>query len=165
MNDEHKFKLQAHLDGELSKGESREVANLLNTSADAKAFFTELQFVKNALHGNEPEIKLPESREFYWSKIQKQIERQSQKPASAPLFSWWKPIYARFAGGFAAMCALLLVTFISFNGNQPVAYYPAEIEGNGEDMGSITYHSDTERMTVVYLFDREQGEMVDSKSN
>ena len=72
----------------------------------------------------------------------------------------------RFAGGFAAGCALLMVTFIAFQ-NDNVAKFasvPGEIEGNGE-MGAITYHSNADRMTVVYLFDREPSEMVDSESN
>ena len=115
MNDETKIKLQAYLDGELSGRDAREVSELLNTESEAKAFFAELQFVKTALHGNELELKLPETREFYWSKIQRGIERGAKEPAQTAGFSWWKPVYARFAGGLAAACALMMISFIAFN--------------------------------------------------
>jgi hypothetical protein len=168
MNDETKIKLQAHLDGELSGRETRQISELLESDAEAKSFFKELQFVKTAMHGNELEIKLPETREFYWCKIQREIERSEKQaqPAEAPnfpIFAWWKPAYVRIAGGVAAVCALMMISFMAFNGGTP-AYVPGEIEGNGE-MGAITYHSNADGMTVVYLVDREQGEMVDSEPN
>ena len=164
MNDETKIKLQAFLDGELSEREARQISELLESDAEAKSFFSELQFVKTAMHGNELEIKLPETHEFYWSKIQRDIERGEQpEPVRTPVFAWWKLAYVRFAGGLAAACALLMISFMAFNGGTP-AYVPGEIEGNGE-MGAITYHSNADGMTVVYLVDREQGEMVDSESN
>jgi hypothetical protein len=170
MNDETKIKLQAFLDGELSGREACQIAELLESDAEAKSFSAELQFVKTAMRGKELEIKLPETREFYWSKIQREIERgekqESARPASFPIFAWWKPAYVRIAGGVAALCALLMVSFIAFNdGNSAkYAYVPSEIEGNGE-MGAITYRSNADQMTVVYLFDREVGEVVDSETN
>ena len=167
MNDETKIKLQAYLDGELSGREATEISDFLNRDAEAKSFFAELQFVKTAMRGNELEIKLPESREFYWSKIQREIERDAKmQPSRVSAFAWWKPTYVRFAGGMAAACALLMISFIAFNNGSPakVASVPGEIEGNGE-MGAITYHSNADRMTVVYLFDREPGEVVDSETN
>lgn len=167
MNDETKIKLQAYLDGELSGRDAHEVSELLSKDTEAQSLLAELKFIKSALHGNELEFKLPETREFYWSKIQRGIERgEKEIPAEVPAFAWWKPAYVRFAGGLAAVCALLMVSFIAFNGGSPAKYasVPGEIEGNGE-MGALTYRSDADQMTVVYLFDREPGEMVDSDSN
>ena len=164
MNDETKIKLQAYLDGELSDRETREVSALLNTDAEAKVFLAELQFVKTAMTGSELEIKLPESREFYWSKIQREIERSEKGETTASGFAWWKPAYVRLAAGFAALCALLMISFIAFNGGS-AKIMTGEVEGKGDDMGAITYHSDSDQMTVVYLFDREQDKMVDSNTN
>jgi hypothetical protein len=162
MNDETKIKLQAYLDGELSGRDAMEVSSLLEKDAEAKSFLTELQFVKNAMRGNEFEVKLPESREFYWSKIQREIERSEKASQSKPAFAWWKLAYVRFAAGFATLCALLMVSFIAFNNGSPAKFAMGEVEGNGEEMGVITYHSDADRTTVVYLFDREQDKVVDS---
>ena len=164
MNDETKIKLQAFLDGELSGRDAAEISGLLDKDAEAKAFFAELQFVKTALHGNEPEMKLPESREFFWGKVQREIERGEKSAQSKPGLSWWKPAYVRFAAGFAALCALLMISFIAFENGNATKLVP-EVVGNGEEMGVITYHSDAERMTVVYLFDREQDKVVDSDTN
>lgn len=165
MNDETKIKVQAYLDGELSGRDATEVSELLNQDAGAKAFFAELQFVKTALRGNELEIKMPESREFFWSKIRRDIERNEKAAETKSVFSWWKPVYVRFATGFAMLCALLMVSFIAFNNGTPAKFTTGEVEGNGEEMGVITYHSDADRMTVVYLFDREQDKVVDSDTD
>jgi anti-sigma factor RsiW len=164
MNDETKIKLQAFLDGELSGQDAAEISGLLDKDAEAKSFFAELQFVKAALRDNEPEIKLSESREFYWGKIQREIERAEKSAQVKPGLAWWKPAYVRFAAGFAALCAVLMISFIAFDSGSSAKLVP-EVEGNGEEMGVITYHSDAERMTVVYLFDREQDKVVDSDTN
>jgi anti-sigma factor RsiW len=153
MNDETKIKIQAYLDGELSGRERTEISNLVSSNREAQSLLTELQFTKAALKGNELELKVPETREFYWSKIQREIGREAAQPAKTARFSWWKPVYFRFAGGLAAAFALMVMSFVAFNNGNPV--YPIEVEGNGDDMGAITYHSESEQMTVVYLFDRE----------
>ncbi|MEO5802657.1 MAG: hypothetical protein ABIR24_03940 [Verrucomicrobiota bacterium] len=165
MNDETKIKLQAYLDGELSRRDARGISELLTTDNEAQSLLGELQMVKSALHGNELELKLPETREFFWSKIQREIERSvKEEPTRVPAFAWWKPAYVRYVGGMAAACALLMISFIAFNNEGPRKFVPGEIEGNGE-MGSITYHSNADGMTVVYLFDREPGKVVDSEPN
>ncbi len=156
MNEEIKFKLQAHLDGELSDREGRELSELLSQNRGAQMLLAELNFTKTALCGNEVELKLPETREFYWGKIQREIERSgAMEPQISSAFQWWKP---RWVAGIASACALLMVSFIAF---RDTANY-GELEGANGDMGAITYHSDSERMTVVYLFDREAQEVVDS---
>jgi anti-sigma factor RsiW len=161
MNEEIKLKLQARLDGELSEREAREISAQINNEGEARALFAELQFTKTALHGNELELKLPESREFYWSKIQREIERGEKIAPVRQLDAWWKPIYMRWIGGVAAACALLMISFVAFNaGNE--SYATDEVEGTSDEMGAISYHSDKEGMTVVYLFDREGEQMVDS---
>ena len=158
MNEETQFKLQSHLDGELSSGEARDVSALLKEDVQAKALFAELQFTKTFLRGNELELKLPETREFFWNKIQGEIDRDT---SPREVVKWWKLAYVRFAGISAAGCALLMISFVAFNG-QNGSYLTDEVEGTGEEMGSITYHSDKEGMTVVYLFDREAEKVIDS---
>ena len=96
-----------------------------------------------------------------------EIERGAKEtPARASAVAWWKPAYVRFAGGLAAVFALLMISIIAFNHNSSgkYAYVPSEIEGNGE-MGAITYRSNVDQLTVVYLFDREQDAVVDSEAN
>ena len=162
MNEETQLKLQAYLDGELSEGEAREVSLQLKEDARASALFNELQLTKSILRENEPELELPETREFYWSKIQREVERTPREAAPRPAVQWWKPAYSRFAGAFAAGCALLMISFIAFNA-QHRSGAMEEVEGTTDEMGSITFQSDKDGMTVVYLFDREPVSMIDSE--
>src|SRR5688572_6098577 len=81
MTEDQQLKLQAFLDGELSEKEAREMASWLARDAEATALAGELRNTRKALKDSEPNIRVPESREFYWSKIQREIERE---PAPAP---------------------------------------------------------------------------------
>ncbi|MEO6035298.1 MAG: hypothetical protein ABIQ35_08595 [Verrucomicrobiota bacterium] len=162
MNQDTELNLQAYLDEELSEGEARKISVQLKNDAQANALIEELRFIKVGLRENELELKLPESREFYWSKIQREINRDVKVASPRATLRWWKPGYVRFAGVFAGACALLMLSFFAFDG-QNDSRAMDEVEGTGEDMGSITYHSDKENMTVVYLFDRDPERMIDSK--
>ena len=84
------LKLQAFLDGELPEGEASEVANWVARDREAAALLEELRNTRDALAGFEAGIQLPESREFFWSKIEREIQRletPAPKPAPAPLFA------------------------------------------------------------------------------
>jgi anti-sigma factor RsiW len=89
MKVELQLKLQAYLDGELPPGEAREVADWLARDADARALLGELQNTVGAVAGYESEIKLPEAREFYWSKIQREIRRLESSPTNPTSTSWF----------------------------------------------------------------------------
>ena len=94
INHETELKLQAYLDGELPAGEAKAIADLLGRDAGAKALYQELRIAKSFLVENELERALPESREFYWSKIQRQIERVESTQADGltePAASRWWP--------------------------------------------------------------------------
>src|SRR5262245_49184294 len=96
MNEDQLLQLQAWMDGELPAEEARRVEALLRTSPEAEALASELRMTKGFLAGNEPEAKVPETRDFYWSKIRREIERTeaaesaaaSPAPAPAWLLSW-----------------------------------------------------------------------------
>src|SRR5262249_51861206 len=75
MDYQEQLKLQAYLDGELSEAESRELASRLASDQEAAALLTELRQTREAVAGFESGIRLPETREFYWSKVKREIER------------------------------------------------------------------------------------------
>jgi anti-sigma factor RsiW len=87
MTQETQFKLQAYLDGELSITERAEVETLLRQDEFARNLLTELSQTARVLGACAPEIKVPEAREFYWSKIQREIDL-GPTPASAPAVSF-----------------------------------------------------------------------------
>lgn len=79
MNQETKLRVQAYFDREVNERESQEIAALVEQDAEARAVCAELQEIRAILKNNEPEHKVPESREFYWSKIERAIQ-----PRTAP---------------------------------------------------------------------------------
>ncbi len=144
MNEEFQLKLQAYLDGELTAVEAREVDNVVAKDADARALLQEMRQTSAALAAFEVEIKLPESREFYWSKIQRTIERTEQPVAVRPVgIPWWRKLLIP-AGGFAALLIAVLFTF------RPAPTSP-QIETYLVDSGAMTYRDQAEKMTVVWL--------------
>ena len=96
------LKLQAFLDGELPEAEASEVANWLARDREAAALLEELRNTRSALAGFEAEVRLPESREFFWSKIEREIQRletPAPKPAPVPLLGPVPPVAgSRFRG-------------------------------------------------------------------
>jgi anti-sigma factor RsiW len=111
MKEETQFKLQAYLDGELSPAERNEIEALLRQDADARALLAELRQTTAAFSGYEAGIKLPESREFYWSKIQREIRRSPE--ATTRERPVWVTLLRRMlipAGSFAVVAVAVLLS-------------------------------------------------------
>lgn len=149
MNEDFQLKLQAYVDGELSEREAREVESALAGDAAARALVAELRNTNSALAVFDAEIKLPESREFHWSKIKRQIERE-QTPAPVPAKSipWWQRFLIP-AGGIAA---LVIAVLIGLKQNKPLIKGPFNtVETHLSDSGAMTYRDQSEGLTVVWL--------------
>jgi anti-sigma factor RsiW len=147
------LKLQALLDGELSASEAAEVNALLVRDAEAKALFDELSHTKTALQGHETKPSLPESREFFWSKIQREIERENRAPVVAPKLPWFAWVQNHFlpVSGVAVLFCVLGLLALNSGGDKSQF---AELEMASDDMGSYTYRDQNEGVTMVWLYDR-----------
>lgn len=160
MNLEQQLKLQAWVDGELPEAEARQMAAFVQEQSEAQALVGELRITKGFLVGNEPEAKLAESGDFYWSKIQRQIEREEKAAAKVPGISWtfaWRRLLAPLSG--VALIAFLSVLSLNVFHSQSVddgANLLVEVENLSEDIGSISYRSQSENMFVVYLYKKDQ---------
>jgi anti-sigma factor RsiW len=149
------LKLQAYVDGELPSGDVRQAAELLEKDPEAKLLFEELKASKSLLAGNELELQVPESREFYWSKIAREIARQESRPAreSAGVRAWW----LRLVAPAGAVAVLALVVSIALKSTSlPVRSWVAlsdehEIDTPLEETSSITFRSEAAGMTVVWV--------------
>jgi anti-sigma factor RsiW len=149
MNYDSQLKVQAYLDGELPEVEAREIANLLARDREAVALMGELRNTRQALVGSEIGITLPESREFFWSKIEREILRQErqqdapirQRPAS--FLTAWR----RFLIPAGALSALALAAFISLNNHSSVSTVETAIA----DPGAFTYHDFSTGTTLVWF--------------
>jgi anti-sigma factor RsiW len=158
MNYEAQLKLQAYLDGELPAAEAAEVQDWVARDADARSLLAELKNTAAALEGQETVVALPESREFYWSKIQREIERpEAEAPATVrPVtgiswVSWLRRQFAPVAG--VASLAIVLGLLLTRPSAGP-ASDSSVIELASDDMGSHTFRDQDQHITVVWLDDR-----------
>jgi len=150
MNEELQIKLQALLDGELPEAEAAAMINLIARDAEAAALHAELKNTRQALAKFERPLNVPEAREFYWSKIEREIERAEPRAEPAPrrhaLFSFWRRAFA-VAGGFAALAAALFI--VTTPGKHPIG--GAEMEVAMADVTSFTYRNYESGATLVWL--------------
>jgi negative regulator of sigma E activity len=158
MKHELELKLQALLDGELTGRETEEIAALLERDAEASALLGELRNTRTALRGNELEIKLPESREFYWSKIEREITRLEQAPATAPASAWWAALRRRYVatlGTVGVSAALMLTAVVHF---RELSSDTFDVENLLGETTALTFRSEANKMSLVWIYDNEQPE-------
>jgi negative regulator of sigma E activity len=170
MKKDQLLQLQAWVDGELPDAEARSLAESVRDNSEAQALVQELRLTKSFLIGNEPEACLPaaESREFYWNKIQRAIEREgavvrTESEAITAIqqkFSWlmaWRRLLAPASA--LALVALLSVLSLNLYHQPPPddsLQQLVEVENLSEHVGSISYKSQSENMFVVYLYNKDQ---------
>src|SRR3954454_4948454 len=160
MKYEQQLKLQAFLDGELEESESREVANWLARDQEAASLLAELRHTRQALVGFETGVQLPETREFFWSKIEREIGRSEQpepvreKPS---LLALWRRLLVP-AGALAvlAIAAMLAMPQLGGFGSAPGA------EAASEYNGGFTYRDDSAQPTLVWLAYPAENEIAQS---
>jgi len=145
MKEDLQLKLQAYLDGELPATECPEVEALLAQDANARALLAELRNTSSALKGYEADLKLSESRDFYWSKIRRAISQPvtGEPVGRLSLGAWLRRILVP-AGAFAAITIAVLLAL-----PQP--------KGSGAsftdvtDSVAFTYHNYDTGATLVWL--------------
>lgn len=160
------LKLQAWVDGELPESESACMAECIRTDKEAAALAAELKMTRGFLAGNEPEAKLSDSREFYWSKIERAIElADAGAPEHNPLP--WLAVLRRYlapASGFALVAFLTLFSIGVLNHNPnartsgvDTQFRPlVEEQTLSEHVDTISYRPKSENMFVVYIVNKDE---------
>ena len=150
MKHEVELKLQAWMDNQLSASEADEIARLVETDAHARALLTELKNTRSALAGFEDSVKVPESREFYWSKISRAIDRETPQAAPAAREISWGTYFRRLwiPAGLAA-AILLLGTFLF--PSTPAAAQPYELSEQSGDSDVFTYSDEASGTTLIWF--------------
>ena len=160
MNEDQQTRLQAFFDGELPEAEAREVANWIANDPDATALHKELKHTRQALSGFEAGIAVPESREFYWSKIEREIDRleNAHTPQPEKTTPGWllRVLFPASAFAIVAITAVLAAKSFGLLGTQTPST-TAEMEMTFADPGAFTYRDDQQGMTVVWLSYGENG--------
>jgi anti-sigma factor RsiW len=151
MDYDAQLKLQAFLDGELPKAKASEVANWVARDREAAALLEELRTTRKALTGFEAGIQLPESREFFWSKVEREIQRlemPAPKPAPVPFFALWRRFLVPASAVALVFIAGVLLTRPTGPAGRTAA---AEIETALADSGAFTYRDYSAGTTLVWL--------------
>src|SRR5713101_5839664 len=141
MNQESELRLQSYLDGELSPCQARRVAEWLSRDPEAQALLGELKMTRTALAGNEPDLHLPEGREFYWSKIRREIERAEEAEVGLLRRAWfsWRKYLVPVAGtALVAILAISTARFGDLPGPDESARHLAEVENLSEHTGAYS---------------------------
>ena len=143
------LKVQAWLDGEMPDREARRIGEWIARDTEASALAAELGCIRQAMFRNEPAGVVGESRDFYWSKIQRQIQREdgARRTDRLPWSARWRRYMGPLAGAAALGCVLLLAVW---QGASPSF---DEISSTGEGMEAVTFHDQSAQMTVVWLQD------------
>ena len=147
MKHEDKLRIQAWMDGELAPKEAARIATLIEQNPEALALSEELRVVENALHLGEKPAILDDSRDFYWSQIERQIDAEEPlpEPYAAPVFAsgnllrWMVPV------GSLGAIVLLMINFGAMNpkvqpsapGIAPEAPAPAASTGLTESASGL----------------------------
>jgi anti-sigma factor RsiW len=151
MEQDVRLKLQACLDGELSDREAAEVRALAGRDPEAAALMRELEMTSAALHGQEEGIRVPDSREFYWSKIQRAIESQEAIEARAATPSGI-PLWRRLLIPLGA-CATVAIVAVALLWNGPGKSNTAKSRPEQPAGETSTYSivSDEGNVTVIWV--------------
>ncbi|HWI60177.1 MAG TPA: hypothetical protein VNZ22_23330, partial [Bacillota bacterium] len=148
------------LDGELPSAEARAMAERLARDSAAAALLTELRQTRQAVAEFEKTISLPESREFFWAKIQRDIQRQDARAGTSSASSR-VPFRVRLrrllmpATGLALLAIAALVATQGLPGGHRLGLGG---ETSVADSGAFTYHDDSAGTTLVWLSYPAEGE-------
>jgi anti-sigma factor RsiW len=150
MNRESALKIQAYVDGELSGRDRAKIERLLDQEPSAQALASELKSTQQLLAAHEPQYSLPESKDFFWSKISRGINRAAAAPA-APA-RWSAPGWLRWTIP-AATCALIVSLFLlaKLPRTSPLPPSAPETEVAIADTSGFAFNSETDGMSVVWV--------------
>jgi anti-sigma factor RsiW len=139
MKLEQALELQASVDGELEAGRKPGVERLMLNDATAAALAAELSAVRTAVRTHESAVTVPESREFYWSQIQRRIAAEeaveARKRGSRTILGWIRWLAPAF--GVAAVVAVL-----TMRTGSSIALADASV---------MTFRSDADAITIHWL--------------
>ena len=156
MNEEQQLKLQAYLDGELPARDARDVAAWVEGDPAAAALLDGLKAVREALDVAQPQVAVPETREFYWSKIARRIEVLERTESDVrPAWRWQNLLWPI---GATAVCLAVVLLQNPFAGTKdptlasiaPDADTPI-VEAMQPDSEATTYRDESDGTTLVWF--------------
>ena len=173
MTKEQQLKLQAFLDGELPERESREILAWTQRDSAAADLLAELKNTRAALAKSEPHLSLPESREFFWSKIQREIQRLEPQTTSAPKISFFTALRRLLlpTGAVAVIAIAGMIAHFEVPNNVPKAAVETvadadttTVETTLANSEATTYRDTSEGTTLVWFSSADDSPAQNEKS-
>jgi hypothetical protein len=127
------------------------VAGLVAADGEARALLTELTNTKAAVAGYEADIRVPVARDFYWSGIRREIERQESRKPAAPEQTSIFALLRRMvlpAGGLVAVMLAVMFASQSLRSGPVTAEFS---ETTFTDAGAFTYQDHASGTTLVWV--------------
>jgi len=150
MKIESCLEIQAYLDGELDPGRKAAIATLCQQDPETRSLYDALKSLRETVRENEPEHRLTDSREFYWSQVQRRIAAEERKNAQPvdPQFAWSRLIrWLVPVGGLAAVA----LGFTLSEQPIPVVSTFASFASAPQAVTSVEYRSDIDGVTVHWI--------------
>jgi anti-sigma factor RsiW len=156
MNQEQQLKLQAFLDGELPEREAREILSWTQRDGAAAALLAELKNTRQAMAKSEPHLSLPEVREFFWSKIEREIQRREPVAAIAPEVTLFTALRRWFFPAVAVSALVIAGLVAHFNVPKVAVATMADadtptVETTLANSDATTYRDASEGTTLVWF--------------
>ena len=160
MNLEQQLKLQAFLDGELPESEAREILAWTQRDSAAAGLLAELRNTRAALAKSEPHLSVLETREFFWSKIEREIQRLEPQTISTPKVSIFVILRRLLlpAAAFSVLVIAGLIAHFEFPNNAPQTVVQSvadadmpTVETTLANSDATTYRDASEGTTLVWF--------------
>ena len=124
----------------------------------------ELRQTRELLAGFEGGIQLPESREFFWSKLEREIQRLEKPAPRAAAISPWFVRLRRLLVPASAVALLAIAGFVATRQSGSSGFPGGvEIETALADTGAFTYRDYVAGTTLVWLSYPADNEPVDDE--
>jgi anti-sigma factor RsiW len=133
--------LQAYVDGEMDAVQQAEVERLLATDGEARQLVEGLRTLGRLVREHEPVVRVPDSREFYWSQIQRRIaaeESRVEQPRPASHALQW----LRWLVPALGVAAVVVLVALPRGGERGVEF---------ADATRVTFQSDSDGLTIHWI--------------
>lgn len=140
MKLERALEFQAHADGELDAGRQAEVERWLKDDPEAAAVRAEVFAIRQAVREHEPAGTVPDTRDFYWSQIQRRIAAEGHSKARLvkPGGGWMT--WVRWLAPALGVAAVALV--VTLRSGTPTRLADASV---------MTFRSESDGLTIHWL--------------
>jgi anti-sigma factor RsiW len=142
--------IQSYVDGELPPERRAQVEAALVADADAERLAVGLRRLGVLLRSNEPDIRVPDSREFYWSQVRRRIE--ASRGADAPgagdataALGWLRWLVP--AMGVAAVAVIVSLP----RRGEPAEFAGLAYDATQTEATSVVFRSESDGVTVHWI--------------